>query len=62
MQITSLLPKLTKVEGPTINFMKDDAWWLHYPHDDTLVINLLIADFNTRWVLVDNGKSVDILY
>ena len=32
------------------------------PHDDALVINLTIADFNTLRVLVDNGSSADILY
>ena len=62
MQITSHLPKLAKFDGPTINFTEDNAWRLHHPHDDALDISLLIADFNTRWVLVDNGNSVDILY
>ena len=62
MQITSHLPKLARVYGPTINFTEDDAWRLHHPHDDALDISLLIANFNTWWVLVDNGNSVDILY
>ena len=45
---------MTKVDNPTISFIEDDAWWLHHPHDDALVINLSIANFNTQ--------SVDILY
>ena len=32
------------------------------PHDDPLVIMLMIGGFNTRRVLVDNGSSVDIIY
>lgn len=62
VQITSRLPKLTRVDDPTISFIEEDAWRLHHPHDDALVINLSIADFNTRRILVDNGSSVDILY
>ena len=38
---------MTKVNNPTISFTKDDAWRLHHLHDDALVINLSIADFNT---------------
>ena len=32
------------------------------PHNDPLVIMLMIEGFNTRWVLVDNGSSADIIY
>ena len=45
-----------------ISFTEEVAWQVHHPHDDTLVINLAILDFNTQHVLVDNGSSVDILY
>ena len=53
---------MTRVDNPAISFTEEDAWCLHHPHDDALVINLSIADFNTQWVLVDNGSSADILY
>ena len=62
VQISKRPPKMTRVDNPTINFTEEDAWRLQHPHDDALVINLSIADFNTRRVLVDNGSSVDILY
>lgn len=62
VQITSRLPKLKRVDDSTISFIEEDAWWLHHPHDDALVINLSIADLNARQILVDNGSSVDILY
>lgn len=32
------------------------------PHDDPLVIMLMIEGFNTRRVLVDNRSSADIIY
>ena len=32
------------------------------PHDDPLVIMLVIEGFNTRRILVDNGSSTDIIY
>ena len=50
------------VDNLTISFTKDDARWLHHPHDDALVIYLSIANFNTQSVLVDNGSLADILY
>ena len=62
VQITSYLLKLTKVDNPTINFSDEDARWLHHHHDDALVINLSIADFNTQRVPVENGISDGILY
>ena len=45
-----------------IIFTEEDAWQVHHPHDDALVINLAIVDFNTQRVLVENRSSVDILY
>lgn len=62
VQVIGHLPKLVRIDEPTISFTKDDAWWLHHPYDDALVISLLIADFNTQWVLVVNGSLADILY
>ena len=62
IQISVRPPKTTRVDNLAISFTEEDARWLHHPHDDTLVISLLIADFNTRRVLMDNGSSADILY
>ena len=49
-------------DEPTISFTDEEAERIHHPHDDTIVITLLIADYTTRRVLVDNGSSADILY
>ena len=43
-------------------FLEEDARGVKQPHDDSLVIMLMIEGFNTRLVLVDNGSSVDIIY
>ena len=45
-----------------ITFTDMDVERVHHPHDDAIVITLLIADFTTRRVLVDNESSADILY
>ena len=45
-----------------ISFTEEDARRVHHPHNNALVINLTIVDFNTWWVLVDNGSLTDILY
>ena len=42
--------------------MDKDVERVHHPHDDAIVIILLIADYTTRRVLVDNESSADILY
>ena len=45
-----------------ITFMNADAKRVHHPYNNAIVITLLIADYTTRRVLVDNGSSTDILY
>jgi len=45
-----------------ILFSGEDARGLKQPHDDPLVIMLMIEGFNTRKVLIDNGNSADIIY
>ena len=42
--------------------MDEDAKRIHHPYDDAIVITLLIVDYTTRRVLVDNGSLADILY
>ena len=43
-------------------FSEEDARGVKQPHDDPLVIMLMIEGFNTKRVLVDNGSSADIIY
>ena len=43
-------------------FTDEDVGRVYHPHDDAIVITLLIAEYITRRVLIDNGSSADILY
>ena len=49
-------------EEQAITFTDENAERVHHPHDDAIIITLLIADYTTRRVLVDNESSADILY
>ena len=51
-----------EIEEQAITFTDEDAKRVHHPHDDAIIITLLIANYTTRRVLVDNGSSADILY
>ena len=62
VQLTGSVPKMSRIDNPVIGFSEDDAWRLHHPHDDALVVSLQIGDYNMHRVLVDNGSSTDILY
>ena len=55
-------PKTRTPDEQAITFMDEDASRIHHPNDDAIVITLLIANYSTRRVLVDNGSSADILY
>ena len=60
IQIMGRPSKLSRIDYPTIAFTKEDARRLHHPHDDALVITLLVADYATKQVLVRNGSLANI--
>ena len=62
VQLIGSIPKMPWVDNSTIEFSEDDAWRLHHPLDDALVVSLQIGDYNMHRVLVYNGSSADILY
>ncbi|XP_030964145.1 uncharacterized protein LOC115985331 [Quercus lobata] len=62
VQLSGQSPKARSTDEQAITFTDEDAERIHHPHDDAIVITLLIADYITRRVLVDNGSSADILY
>ena len=47
-------PRTSSVDESAISFTDEDAERIHHPHDDAIVITLLIADYTTRRVLIDN--------
>ena len=62
VQLTGSVPKMARIDNPIIEFFKDDARRLHHLHDNAIVVSMRVGDYNTLWVLVDNGCSIDILY
>ena len=54
---------MPRVDNPIIGFSEEnDAWRLHHPYDDALVVSIRVGDYNTYRVLVNNKSSTDILY
>ena len=62
VQLFGRSSKTRTTDEQSITFTDEDATRIHHPHDYVIVITLLIADYSTRRVLVDNGSSADILY
>ena len=62
IQMASFIPRKEQDETPVIGFSEIDARHLHHPHDDALVVNIQVGDYNMHQILIDNGSSADILY
>ena len=62
VQLSGRSPKTRTTEEQVVTFTDEDVARIHHPYDDAIVITLLITDYTTRKVLVDNGSSADILY
>ena len=60
--VHSLPPLKQRRANQDMYFSEEDAREVKQPHDDPLVIMIMIEGFNTRRVLVDNGSSMDIIY
>ena len=62
VQLSGQSPRTRVTDEQAITVTNEDAERVHHPHDDAIVITLLIADYTTKRVLVDNGSSASILY
>ena len=62
IQLSGRSPRTRGIDELAITFTDEDAERIHHPHDNAIVITLLIVDYTTRRMLVDNGNSADILY
>ncbi|XP_030939926.1 uncharacterized protein LOC115964822 [Quercus lobata] len=62
IQLSGRSPRTRAMDEQAITFTDEDDERVHHPYDDAIVITLLIADYTTRRVLVDNGSSANILY
>ncbi|XP_074346263.1 uncharacterized protein LOC141685037 [Apium graveolens] len=54
--------KVFKGESADITFKEKESRWVHHPHNDALVITMLIGTMNVHRVFLDNGSSTNILY
>ena len=45
VQLSGRLPRMRTTEEQTITFMDEDVERVHHPHDDAIVITLLIVDY-----------------
>ena len=48
--------------GRPIFFLKVDAYAMHFPHNDALIVTMHISCSRVSKILVDMGSSVNILY
>ena len=62
IQLSGQSPRKRGTNEPAITFTDEDVERIHHPLDIAIDITLLIANYTTRRVLVDNGSSADILY
>ena len=54
--------KRSKVGYEPITFIEKEAELLSQPHDDPLVISVVVSNFLIRRILVDSGSSADIMF
>ncbi|XP_059623069.1 uncharacterized protein LOC132266234 [Cornus florida] len=54
--------KFPKREGEVIIFSEEDAKGVQQPHDDPLVVTVVVANYTIHRVLIDNGSSADLLF
>ena len=58
IQAVSKLPRL----DTTITFLDSDMEGCQHPHDDPLVVRVVVANKTMHRVLVDNESSADIIF
>ena len=54
--------KMLRKESEEIIFSEADGRWVHFSHNDPIVIKATIGNHVVGKIIIDNGSSVDILY
>ncbi|XP_028105913.1 uncharacterized protein LOC114304970 [Camellia sinensis] len=49
-------------EKDILTFSSRDLERIQMPHNDALVVTLRFKDFDIKWILIDQGSSVEIMY
>ncbi|XP_070009964.1 uncharacterized protein [Nicotiana sylvestris] len=49
------------LEKDNITFVDVDAYGVIIPHNDALVLSLLVHDTNVKWILINPGSSINII-
>ncbi|GAV67748.1 hypothetical protein CFOL_v3_11252 [Cephalotus follicularis] len=62
VQVRSNAPHRTGGEEEVITFSEADYEGVRLPHDDPVVVTLLVERFTMKRILIDSGSSADILY
>ena len=47
---------------PTLSFSEEDKIKTTQPYDDTLLITLIIGDYDMKRVMVDDGNAAKVMY
>ena len=50
------------VPSKLLSFLDSDASTVHFSHNDTLIITMLISNYRVSKILIDGGNSVNIIY
>ncbi|GAV59143.1 LOW QUALITY PROTEIN: hypothetical protein CFOL_v3_02674, partial [Cephalotus follicularis] len=58
----SLTAKGSELEEEVISFSEADYEGVRLPHDDPVVVTLMVELFTMKRILIDSGSSADILY
>ena len=43
-------------------FSNKDLWGVQTLHDNTIVVSMIISNYDIKWCLVDKGSSADVLF
>ncbi|XP_059650749.1 uncharacterized protein LOC132296580 [Cornus florida] len=54
--------KTLRYADTTIMFSEADAKGIQQPHDDPLVVSMVVANYTITRILIDNGSSADIIF
>lgn len=55
-------PEDEQLSQEPITFTSQDAHGIQHPHNDTLVVELVMEDFDVKRVLIDTGSSVNLMF